>query len=194
LSVFGHGVTSDAACKCSLNALKLLAAGNDDIKFKIAHLGGIKTVSDFLSPPNDVSVNLINSCVWMLDAGLGLLSELTKNNERNAQMLLDTGGYALVTSEMTNHSDSSHLQARACEVLCNLPISNTDEVDAAVKLILSAMKNHKDSSLVQYEGAQALLKFCCTYPSTSEILKSEEATASILAESQYMTVNYGALS
>ena len=185
LSVFGHGVTSDAACKCSLNALKLLAAGNDDIKFKIAHLGGIKTVSDFLLPPNAVILS---------DAGLGLLSELAKDNERNAQMLLDTGGFDLVTSEMTNHSDSSNLQARACEVLCNLPISNTDEVDAAVKLILSAMKNHKDSSLVQYEGAQALLKFCWTYPSTAEILKSEEATASILAESQYMTVNYGALS
>ena len=153
------------ACKCSLTALKLLASGNDDIKDRIVRQGGIKTTMELLT--------LHNSDVVMVDSGLGLISELTNNNSKISQLLLDLDGLEFVTKAMTHHSSSSHVQVRACEVLRNLPIGE-NEVNGAAELILKAMKYRVDS-IVQYAGCRALLHCCCRSPATAELLHSEEA-------------------
>jgi len=76
----------------------------------------------------------------MVDSGFGLLSELTKNNSKISQLLLDSDGLELITKAMAYHSSSSHVQVRACEVLFNLPIG-VSAVHGAAELILKAMKN-----------------------------------------------------
>jgi hypothetical protein len=164
LKVLGLGVDVDA-CKCSLTALKHLATGNDDYKDKIVRLGGIKSVIDLLTPH---SIDVV-----MVDSGLDLLSELTKNNSKISQLLVDLDGLEFVTKAMSYHSSSSHIQARACEVLCNLPIGE-NEVNRAAELILKAMKYRTDS-MVQYAGCRALLHCCCRSPATAELLQSEQA-------------------
>ena len=163
LVVLGLGADVDA-CKCSLTALKLLASGNIDIKDRIVRQGGIKTTMELLT--------LHNSDVVMVDSGLGLLSELTNNNSKISQLLLDSEGLEFVTKAMVHHSSSSHVQVRACEVLRNLPIGE-NEVNGAAQLILKAMKYRADS-IVQYAGCRALLHCCCRSPATVELLQSEE--------------------
>jgi hypothetical protein len=171
LKVLGLGVDVDA-CKCALTTLKLLATGNDDYKDKIVRHGGIKSVIDLLTS-NSIDV-------VMIDSGLGLLSELTKNNSKISQLLLDQDGLEFVTKTMSYHSTSSHVQARACEILCNLPIE-PDEVKGAAELILKAMKYRTDS-MVQYAGCRALLHCCCRSPAIAELLRSEEV---VLRRSQF---------
>ena len=163
LAVLGLGADVDA-CKCSLTALKLLASGNVDIKDRIVRQGGMKTTMELLT--------LHNSDVVMVDSGLGLLSELTNNNSKISQLLLDLEGLEFVTNAMVHHSSSSHVQVRACEVLRNLPICE-NEVNGAAQLILKAMKYRADS-IVQYAGCRALLHCCCRSPATVELLQSEE--------------------
>jgi hypothetical protein len=163
LLVLGLGADVDA-CKCSLTALKFLASGNVDIKDRIVRQGGIKTTMELLT--------LHNSDVVMVDSGLGLLSELTNNNSKISQLLLDLEGLEFVTKAMVHHSSSSHVQVRACEVLRNLPIGE-NEVNGAAQLILNAMKCRADS-IVQYAGCRALLHCCCRSPATVELLQSEE--------------------
>ncbi|KAL7541581.1 hypothetical protein ACHAXR_011047 [Thalassiosira sp. AJA248-18] len=173
LAMIGSGIDM-AACKCSLNALKLLAMGNDENKAKIVKLGGIKTVMDFLSPPSDVV---------LVDSGLGFLAELSKGNKQISQSLMDAGCFELVKAEMANNANLPHLQARACEFLRNANVG-VDKVNDAVFLILTAMKDHGEDDMVQYEGCHALLQLCCRFPTTAKLLKSEE-TSSILCQSQY---------
>lgn len=172
LSVIESGIDMDA-CKCSLNALSLLAKG-DKMKAKMVNLGVISTLMSFLSPINDVS---------LLDSGLRLLLELSENNEEISQQLLDSGGQRFVVLEMSKNVDSSHIQARACGILGNLPLA-FDKVDGATSLILAAMGRHKEDSAVQFEGSHALLKYCCRYPLTAKSLKKEDYHL-ILARSRF---------
>ena len=168
------------ACKCSLNALTLLCcSGDDDTKFKIVSSGGIQAVMGLKPPPPN-------------GVGLALLTELAKDSVKYSQQLYDAGGYDFVIAEMTNNYESAHLQAKACELLSNLRITNTDQVISAVKLILTAMKNHEHDPATQYTGSQALLAFC-QVGSATELLTSEEAEV-ILGSSQFMNVDYGAIS
>ncbi|KAL9191156.1 hypothetical protein ACHAXT_000862 [Thalassiosira profunda] len=174
LAVLGSGADVDA-CKCALNALKLLATRNIEAKAKIADLGGIQTVMDSLSSGgNDVV---------LLDSGLGFLAELAKGNEGNAQSLLDAGGLELVTKEMENHAESPHVQARACEILGNLPVGS-DSVEKVIKLILEAMTNHAPDGAIQYDGTHALVQLCCQYPDVVGPLLSKDAA--ILSGSRFM--------
>ena len=174
LAVVGSGIDLDA-CRCAMNGLKHLATGNDDVKAKINQLEGIRTLMDFLSPPNDAT---------LVDSGFGLLSELIKGNKENSQMLLDSGVFDFVIAEMANNSESPHLQARACEVLHHLPVSAGQSKDA-VSLILTAMGEHEEDSVVQYEGCKTLLQIICRFPNTAEALLSAEAQSS-LCQSQFM--------
>jgi len=174
LAVLGSGTDMDAR-KCSLNALSFLATGNDVNIAKIISLDGIKTLMDFLTPPNDVV---------LADSGMRLLAELTKNSKVNSQTLMDTGGLEFVTNEMANNPDSPHLQASAFRVLRNLPIG-LDKVDATVHLILKSMETHEEDSIVQYEGCHVLMSYCCRFPTgTAEPLCSQEA-GPILAHSRF---------
>ena len=162
LKVIGLGVEEPS--KCCLTALKLLASGSDDSKDKIVRLGGVKSVLDLLSP---------KGCdVDLVDSGLGLLSELTKNSSINSQLLLDLDGFECITKTMAFHSSSSYIQVRACDVICNLPIG-AKEAARATELILKAMK-YRTESMVQYEGCRALLHCCHRSPKMAELLHSNE--------------------
>lgn len=172
LSVLGPGIDMDT-CKYSLNTLSFLATVNDDTKAKIAKLQGIRTVLEFLTPLNDVV---------LLDSGMRLLAELTRNNKENTQLLLDEGGFEFVRTTMENNSGSSHLQGRAFAVLRNLAIL---DFESAVSLILNMMSSHKKDSLVQFGTCQALLQYCCHFPSTTKLLQSERG-GEILALSQFL--------
>lgn len=179
LSVLEADCKDLEACKCSLNALTLLCSRDDDTKFKIVSSGGIQAVMGLKPPPPN-------------GVGLALLAELSKDSTKYSQQLYDAGGYDFVIAEMTNNYESAHLQAKACELLSNLRIKNTDQVISAVKLILTAMKNHEHDPTTQYTGSQALLAFC-QVESAIELLTSEEAEM-ILGSSQFMNVDYGAIS
>ena len=177
LSVLGSSKENVDACKCSMNALRLLATSSDDMKTQIFQLDGINIVMNLLKPPNHEA---------LVDSGLGLFLELAKEN---AKLLFDAGGYEFITTEMTIHANLPQVQAKACQVLYNLPIVDADQVGGVVKLILTAMKNHIEDSTVQYEGSQVLLKYCCRFPHTTELL---QGASSLLGQSQYMAINYGA--
>merc|ERR1712029_901173 len=172
LSVLGYGVDMDS-CRYLLNALKLFATGNNAKEKKILCLQGIRKVLTFLT----------HSDIVLVDSGFGLLAELTKCDEIYSQMLLEAGGFDWVMTEMSNHTTSSHLQARACEVLRNLPVG-MDKVNLAVNLILRAMKTHTEDRMVQYQGCHALVQLCYRLPGVAEMLKSVEAR-SIICLSAY---------
>ena len=162
LKVIGLGVEEPS--KCCLTALKLLASGSDDSKGKIVRLGGVKSVLELLRP---------KGCdVDLVDSGLGLLSELTKNSSNISQLLLDLDGFECVMKMMAFHSSSSYIQVRACDVICNLPIG-AKEAARATELILKAMK-YRTERMVQYEGCRALLHCCHCSPKMAELLHSNE--------------------
>mmetsp|Transcript_34391 Transcript_34391/g.72464 ORF Transcript_34391/g.72464 Transcript_34391/m.72464 type:complete len:1592 (+) Transcript_34391:26-4801(+) len=173
LMVIGSGIDMDDT-KRALNALSLLATDNDDNKAQIVNLGGIKKVMDLMTPPNDV---------LLVDSAMRLLFELTKNNNENSKLLLEAGGFDLVSTEMMKNSDSPHLQARACAVLGNIP-AGIDKAKDALVLTLASMKKNKEESMVQYEGCKALLKHCCRFPTFFEKLRSEDARQ-ILEQSHF---------
>jgi hypothetical protein len=176
LSILGREITVDAV-KSSMNALRLLATGNDANACKIVDNGGIQKVIDYLKrPDNDVIA---------VDAGLGLLSELA-HDENISQRLLDSGCVDLTKKESMKHSDSPHIQAKACEILPKLLIDGND-IKGAIGLTLTAMKNHKHSR-VQYAGCHALLQYCCRFPESIQLLQSKRAMP-ILRESQYTPWN-----
>jgi hypothetical protein len=176
LSILGRDITDDAV-KRLMNALRLLATGNDVIVAKIVDNGGIQKVIDYLKRQNNDAI--------VVDVGLGLLSELAQDVEIS-QRLLDSGCVDLIKKESMKHSDSPHIQARACEMLPNLLIDGND-IKGAIGITLTAMKNHKHS-LVQYAGCHALLQYCCLFPESIQLLQSKRAIP-ILRESQYTPWN-----
>ena len=176
LSMLERDIIVDA-CKNAMNALRHLASRNDVNVAKIVDNGGIQKVIDYLKRQNND--------VIVVDAGLGLLSELAQDVEIS-QRLLDSGCVDLIKKETKKHSDSPHIQARACEMLPNLLIDGND-IKGAIGFTLTAMKNHKHS-LVQYAGCHALLQYCCRFPESIQLLQSKRAMP-ILRESQYTPWN-----
>jgi hypothetical protein len=170
--------TSEDAWKSSMNALKLLATGNVDTKAKIVDHGGIKKVIDYLKQQNNDVV--------VVDTGLGLLSELASDNRKISRLLFNSGCFDLIKEATAKHSDSPHIQARACELLSNLPIDAND-VKGAIGFTLTSMTNHRHS-FVQYAGCHALLQFCCRFPESAQLLQSKRASP-ILRQSQYTPWN-----
>ena len=170
--------TSEDAWKSSMNALKLLATGNVDTKAKIVDHGGIKKVIDYMKQQNNDVV--------VVDTGLGLLSELASDNRKISRLLFNSGCFDLIKEATAKHSESPHIQARACELLSNLPIDAND-VKGAIGFTLTAMTNHK-LSFVQYAGCHALLQFCCRFPESAQLLQSKRASP-ILRQSQYTPWN-----
>lgn len=152
------------ACKCALNAVTLIATGNEENKAKIGKLGAVKTVVDFLHTPGNVA---------LLGAGMSLLTELTKSNKDNAQLLIDAGGYEFVISEMEKHKECPNIQATCCGVLRNLPKNSVEQADGAVKRVLSAMQFHKEDKMVQFEACHALIQYCAHFPAIAESMQSK---------------------
>jgi len=174
LSILASSKIDMDACKCSLNVLNFLATVNNKAKAKIANHGGMKTIIGFLTPLDSVI---------LLDSGMRLLAELTKTNKRNSQLFLDEGGFELVTTKMMNNAHWSILQVQAFATVRNLAVLDLEEVKVAVSLILEVIRDHKEDR-IQLDACQALLQYCCRFPSAAKMLQSEEANQ-ILASSQF---------
>ncbi|KAL7551044.1 hypothetical protein ACHAWF_014255 [Thalassiosira exigua] len=147
--------TSNEACKCCLDCLRLLGEEKDFIP-KIVQFGGIKTILDVLKTTVDVP---------LADAGVNLLVELMRKNEDNVQQIMNDGGFEMVTSFMRKHSSLSGIQASCCAALRYLPVS-AEQVHETSRLILATMKSHHQ--MVQFEACHALLQYCCNFPSIAK--------------------------
>lgn len=168
------GIDADVAIS-TLTVLRILLTKNQEYKRKIAEGGGIKTVTDFLTAPQEVIV---------AESGLELLAEIVNNNADNAEQLKACGGIKFVTSLMKGKPRSSALQAVGCRILCSFatcahpskgvsahPIQ-VEEAEEALKLVLSMMKSHTNSNSVQLDGSQALVHLCSVFPTLTASLDS----------------------
>lgn len=167
----------------TLTVLRLLLTKNQEYKRKIAEGGGIKTITDFLTAPQEVIV---------AESGLALLAEMVNDNADNAEQLKACGGIKFVTSLMKGKPRSSALQAVGCRILCSFATSahpskgvsahpiQVEEAEEALKLVLSMMKSHMNSNSVQLDGSQALVHLCSVFPTLTASLDP-----SILCESTY---------
>eukprot|EP00984_Skeletonema_dohrnii_P012258 scaffold4957_cov115-Skeletonema_dohrnii-CCMP3373.AAC.5 len=166
----------------TLTVLRLLLADNQENRCKIAEVGGIKTVIDFLTAPREVIV---------AESGLELLAEMIKNNADNSEQLKVCGGIQFVTSLMKGKPRSAAVQAVGCRILCAFtnpsygvsahPIQ-VEEADEALKLVMSVMKSHRNNNYVQLASSHALLHFCTLFPTLIKSLDS-----SILCQSAFRT-------
>jgi hypothetical protein len=154
--------TSNEACKCCLDCLRLLGEEKDFIP-KIVQFGGMKTILDVLKTTVDVP---------LADAGVNLLVELMRKNEDNVQQIMNDGGFEMVTSFMRKHSSLSGIQASCCAALRYLPVS-AEQVHETSRLILATMKSHHQDKMVQFEACHALLQYCCNSPSIAKSIQSD---------------------
>ena len=174
------GIDADVAIS-TLTVLRLLLTKNQEYKRKIAEGGGIKTITDFLTAPQEVIV---------AESAESVLAEMVNNNADNAEQLKACGGIKFVTSLMKGKPRSSALQAVGCRILCSLATSahpskgvsahpiQVEEAEEALKLVLSMMKSHTNSNSVQLDGSQALVHLCSVFPTLTASLDP-----SILCES-----------